>query len=153
MSATIRAAAKAKLVTRSSLMAYIGNDPNRIIPAGRLTQGNVGSVTLPCLVLEDLGVSGSAHERPFFTDKFNVKVYDSLLAPTGVSYVTIDLILAEVVEALRHTTLDYQASYTNSFEVYFDNYISPDRVDQFVQLPCKYARFAVPSVAYRYELD
>lgn len=128
----------------------LGSANRSIILAGRLTQGFETSVPLPCIAIQDSGNLSNPYALPFFDYRFLIRVVDAMPSSNNISYNRIDAILQECIEAIHRRPITVNASYYTAFRPQYDNYISPDSVDIYINLPTKYARFCVYGAMLRY---
>lgn len=135
--AIINALKNASLVT-----AQLGQGASGIIVAGNVTLGRVSDATqFPLIAVEDRGLMGGIRALPFGENMYQVRVYDFAPVANAYSYVRINAIIPEIISALHRVTLTTEMSYTNLFELWYDNFISPELVDEYLKLPVRYVRF------------
>lgn len=148
---SLRQAVADKLKGTAKVTGLLGDGANSIILAGRLAQGGATPTSLPAILIQDGGSYGRARNLPFFETRFYIRVMDAMPAAGAISYVKIDKIGQECIEALHRKLLTPITSYYNVFETFFDDYISPDQVDQFTNLAVKSYRFCVYGSYNRYD--
>lgn len=137
-------ASVADLVRASSLvMAYLNNDSARVMATGRLRAQPPNGDNLPCVTIDEAGMTGGARYMPWFEERVNLRVYDTAASPSSASYVTIDRIIEELVRTLHAVNLDVRMSYRATWEIRFDDYISRESWDNNLKLPYRVARFCI----------
>lgn len=153
MSTTLTAAARQILLNTPNVLGQLPGGANGIIVAGNLALGRIpDSVGLPCIAIQDSGTPvGSTKTLPFEQNVFHVRVYDNAVAPNNISYARITPLLEEIVHALGRVTYTANFSYAVLFEVWYDNYKSPELFDEYLKLPFRFARFRAYSVRNDYE--
>lgn len=139
------------LKSASLVTAQLGLGSNGIIVAGNLSLGRSDDATrFPIVAVEDRGLTGGISALPFGENIFQVRVYDFAPVANAYSYVRINAILPEIIKSLHRVTLTTEMSYTNLFELWYDNYISPELVDEYLKLPVRYVRFRAFVVSHLY---
>ncbi len=132
----------AYLKATPAITNLLGDGANSIIPAFNLIGDTFPSdIRLPCIVLKDNGTYGRAADLPFAQATPLLQVYDSVGAPNQASYAVIDRIIWECIHALDKQTIPTNASYYNSLEIQWDNYISASLFDDRFKLIVKWVRF------------